>query len=99
VNLNRNQPLVRQSLVVLLRPVERFLRVEASSTVLLLDATAVALVWANLPGSSGYERTWGTPMTLGPGEWLGARELRFWVNDGLMTVFFLVVGLEIRGEL
>jgi len=75
-----------------LRPLDRFLRVEANSTALLLIAAVAALVWANWPGTHSYASVWETPVT-------AAHTLRFWVNDALMTLFFLVVGLEIRAEL
>ena len=81
------------------RAFERFLQVEASSALLLVLATAVALLWANSPGAQSYESLWQTRVPLSPGSWLPAHSLRFWINDGLMTVFFLVIGLEIRGEL
>ena len=68
-----------------------FLRTEAAGGVLLVVATAVALVWANSPWSHGYERLWSVDLPL-------SLDLRHWVNDGLMAGFFLVVGLEIRRE-
>jgi NhaA family Na+:H+ antiporter len=82
-----------------LRPIERFLHIEAASGIVLLVAAVTALVWANSPWSSSYERLWHTPITVGVGELVSAQSLHFWVNDGLMTVFFLVVGLEIRREI
>jgi NhaA family Na+:H+ antiporter len=82
-----------------LRPIERFVRVEASSGILLLFAAVVALVWANSPWGASYEHLWHTPITLGIGPWVSDQSLHFWINDGLMTVFFLVVGLEIRREI
>jgi NhaA family Na+:H+ antiporter len=83
----------------LLRPLERFLRVEAASGIVLLVAVGIALAWANSPLGRSYEHMWHTPVTVGIGRWVSARSLLFWVNDGLMTVFFLVVGLEIRREI
>ena len=77
----------------------RFIGIEAMSGVVLLGAAALALAWANSPWRSGYEALWhfALPWPL-PG-WLPSGDLHFWVNDGLMTVFFLLVGLEIRREL
>jgi NhaA family Na+:H+ antiporter len=80
-------------------PVERFLAVEASSGLLLLFAAAVALVWANSPWSGSYAALWHTPIGLKLGPWAFERDLHFWINDGLMTIFFFVVGLEIRREI
>ena len=78
------------------RAARSFLRTEAGSAVLLLGAAVLALLWTNLLG--GYEEFWHTELTLT----LGGREfgldLRHWVNDGLMVLFFLSVGLEIARE-
>jgi Na+:H+ antiporter, NhaA family len=82
-----------------LRPIERFLHIEAASGIVLLVAAVAALVWANSPWSSSYEHLWHTPITVGVGELVSAQPLHFWVNDGLMTIFFLVVGMEIRREI
>jgi NhaA family Na+:H+ antiporter len=83
----------------LLEPIERFLQIEASSGIVLILAAAAALLWANLPVSRSYEEFWHMPVTLGFGPWVTSQTLHFWVNEALMTVFFLVVGLEIRREL
>ena len=81
------------------RPLERFLHVEAASGIVLLAAAVLALSWANSPWSGGYQALWSAPISLGfPGVFV-EHPLRFWINEGLMTVFFLVVGLEIRREL
>jgi len=80
-------------------PVERFLHTETGSGILLLVAAAVALVWANSPWSASYDSLWHTPITLGFGEWGMTESLHFWINDGLMTLFFMVAGLEIKREL
>jgi len=65
---------------------------------MLLLAAAVALAWANSPWGETYERFWKTPAELRLGSWAIGDDLRHWVNDGLMTLFFLVVGLEIKRE-
>jgi len=77
----------------------RFISVEAVSGVALLAAAAIALVWANSPWAGAYEGLWHLKLGLGVAEYLPAHDLHFWVNDGLMSVFFLVVGLEIRREM
>jgi Na+:H+ antiporter, NhaA family len=82
-----------------LAPVERFLAVEASSGILLLGATLIALAWANSPWNASYLGLWQTPIGLKLGSLSFERDLQFWINDGLMTVFFFVVGLEIRREI
>ncbi len=81
------------------RPLERFLRIEAASGILLLVAAAVALVWANSPWARGYVHLWHTPLGIRVGTFTFARTLEWFVNDGLMVIFFFVVGLEIRREL
>lgn len=84
------------------RPVREFLRVESAGSVLLLAATLVALLWVNLPvdgWASGYDHFWHTPLTIELGDWRIEESLQHWVNDGLMTLFFFVVGLEIKDEL
>ncbi len=77
----------------------RFVSVEAMSAVVLLAAAALALAWANSPWRAAYEALWHLELSLGVAELLPAHDLHFWVNDGLMSVFFLVVGLEIRREM
>jgi Na+:H+ antiporter, NhaA family len=77
----------------------RFISVEAVSGIVLLLAAAVALLWANSPWAPAYVALWHLPLGFGVGRYLPAHDLHFWVNDGLMTVFFLVVGLEIRREM
>ncbi|MEX0875159.1 MAG: Na+/H+ antiporter NhaA [Actinomycetota bacterium] len=71
-----------------------FLETETTGGVVLLGAAVVALIWANLIGN-GYESFWGTELSIGT----LTNDLRHWVNDGLMTLFFFVVGLEIKREL
>lgn len=81
------------------RPLERFLRIEAASGILLLVAAAVAMVWANSPWAGSYEALWNTPMGIRIGDFVFERSLAWVVNDGLMVIFFFVVGLEIRREI
>ncbi|MGM4961575.1 Na+/H+ antiporter NhaA (plasmid) [Bradyrhizobium barranii] len=76
----------------------RFLHVEAVSGAALLVAAAAALIWANSSSAHSYHAFWNLPLTIGVGEHVFSRSLHFWVNDALMTVFFLVVGMEIRRE-
>jgi NhaA family Na+:H+ antiporter len=80
------------------RPIERFLRVEAASGILLLIATAIALGWANSGSAESYAQFWHAPIGIRIGELRFERSLEWVVNDGLMVIFFFVVGLEIRRE-
>jgi Na+/H+ antiporter NhaA len=74
-----------------------FLANEAGGALLLLSAAVAALVWANIPGA-GYEAFWNTPTLVRIGNVSVGLDLRHWVNDAAMSVFFLVVGLEITRE-
>ncbi len=79
-------------------PLRSFLRTESGSSGILVLAIVAALVWANVdPGS--YESVWRTDLSIRIGEHSVTRDLRTWVNSGLMTFFFLVVGLEARREI
>ncbi len=84
---------------LLVRPLREFLDTEVAGAVVLLAAALVALVWANSPLGDTYESLWRTKVTIGVGDWVLVEDLRHWVNDGLMAVFFFVVGLEIKREL
>jgi len=75
-----------------------FVSLEAASGIVLLLAAAAALVWAN-GDTAGYTSWWHRELTLGPGGLAITESLVHWVNDALMTVFFFVVGLEIKREL
>lgn len=81
------------------RPLERFLHVQAASGVVLLIAAAVAMIWANSPFKDSYLRLWETPLGFSLGPLSFERGLGWWVNDGLMAIFFFVVGMEIRREI
>jgi len=89
------RPVVRR----LLLPLELFLRIEASSGIVLLVATVAALLWANSSWHGAYEALWHAHLPEVAGSWLAGKTLHFWINEGLMTIFFLIVGLEIRREM
>src|SRR5687768_2741642 len=81
-----------------LGPFQRFFSTAAAGGVVLLACTAVALVWANSPWSDVYHALWEAKLSVGsPGFGLSL-SLGHWVNDGLMAVFFFLVGLEIKRE-
>ncbi|MGV8917598.1 MAG: Na+/H+ antiporter NhaA [Pseudomonas sp.] len=82
-----------------LSALERFSHIEAVSGIILLLAALAALIWANSPVADSYEHFWNTQLTIGLGDFSVSRSLHFLVNDGLMTIFFLVVGAEIRQEI
>jgi len=78
-------------------PLRSFLATETGSAAVLLGAAVVALAWVNVDASS-YERVWHTTLSLRVGSHGLTHELRYWVNSGLMTLFFFVIGLEARRE-
>ena len=81
------------------RPLRNFLDTEVAGGMVLLAAALIALVWANSPLGDVYESFWDTELAIRVGEWSLVENLRQWVNDGLMALFFFVVGLEIKREL
>ena len=80
-------------------PLREFLTAETGGAVVLLGATVVALVWANSPWRHSYESVWTTTLSVRLGHAGISQDLRHWVNEGLMTFFFLVAGLEGKREL
>jgi NhaA family Na+:H+ antiporter len=80
-------------------PFQRFLAIEAASTILLILATAIALGWANSHWHESYESLWKTYASVSLGGWRLQLSLEHWVNDGLMVLFFFLVGMEIKHEL
>ncbi|PWI09461.1 Na+/H+ antiporter NhaA [Streptomyces sp. NWU339] len=78
--------------------VRSFMETEAGSAGLLLIAVAVALIWANSPWSDSYTSLWATDMSLSLGKAELSMDLGHWVNDGLMALFFFIIGLEVRYE-
>jgi Na+/H+ antiporter NhaA len=78
-------------------PLRAFLQTESGSAGVLVAAIAAALIWANIDSSS-YETVWRTNLSFRLGSHGITRDLRTWINSGLMTLFFLVVGLEARRE-
>jgi Na+:H+ antiporter, NhaA family len=84
---------------VIVRPLQAFLRSSTASALPMLVALLVALVWVNSPWWRSYEQVWLTPIVLRLGRWAIVEDLRFWVDEGLMTLFFLLAGLEIKREL
>jgi Na+/H+ antiporter NhaA len=78
-------------------PLRAFLRTESGSAGVLVAAIAAALIWANVDAAS-YDAVWGADLSVRLGPAGITEDLRTWVNSGLMTLFFLVVGLEARRE-
>jgi len=81
------------------RPLEKFLHVEAASGVMLLICAIIALILANSQWSNGFLAFWKTKLTFAIGSFEMSHSLKHWINDGLMVVFFFVVGLEVKREM
>ena len=88
----------RSPIVRMLSPLRDFLATEASGAILLAVGAVGALLWANSPWSHSYEDLWSTRVGISAGGHSLVLDLRHWINDGLMAVFFLVVGLEINAN-
>ena len=82
----------------ILRPFARFAHLESSGGIVLLAATVIALVWANIDWDS-YHHLWATYLTAAVGDWTFNMSFHHFINDGLMVIFFFLVGLEIKREL
>ena len=88
----------KTTIETLTKPFEEFARLESSGGILLIGCTLAALLWANSPWSHAYFELWHTKLTVGFAEATLSKEIHFWINDGLMAIFFLLVGLEIKRE-
>lgn len=88
-----------QRIRALTRPFDNFLRIESANGAVLVFCTLAALTLANSPWAEAYHGFWHTYVGVSVGDWKLAHSLAHWVNDGLMTIFFFVVGLEIKREL
>ena len=92
-------PLPRQPIDRLLGPLDRFLHVEAAGGIVLLACTALALALANSPWSESWLHLWHVPLGVAVGGFELRLSLHHWINDGLMAIFFFVMGLEVKREL
>ncbi len=92
-------PVAQRLRVGVMAPIERFLHVEAASGILLLLSAVAALAWANSPWRESYQHVWHAHLAITTPLFTFDQSLHFWVNDVLMTIFFFVVGLEIRREI
>jgi NhaA family Na+:H+ antiporter len=81
-----------------LMPFQAFFKSKSTSGVLLMASALAALVWANSPWAASYDGLWSMRFTVGLGDAALSKPLLLWVNDGLMALFFFVVGLEIKRE-
>ncbi len=96
MNLKKSTTVIEE----IFQPFQRFFKIEASGGIVLLIFTLIALVWANSPWSEIYRKIWHYKFTIGiPEVFSISKDILHWINDGLMAIFFFVVGLEIKREL
>lgn len=83
----------------LVTPMQRFLSHSSMSGMVLFSAAIIALILSNSPWSGAFHRFWEIKFTIGFGHWQLSKNLHHWINDGLMALFFFVVGLELKREM
>lgn len=84
---------------ILITPFQRFVKIESFSGILLFAATIIAIAWANTPFSHIYESLWQYELGISIHNFELVKPVILWINDGLMAIFFFVIGLEIKREL
>jgi Na+:H+ antiporter, NhaA family len=82
-----------------LRPLDRFIHAETTAGILLFGSAITALIWANSPWAESYHHLWEHHLAMSIGEHSIDKSLHHWINDGLMAMFFFVVGLELKREI
>ncbi|MEX5217491.1 MAG: Na+/H+ antiporter NhaA [Nitrospira sp.] len=98
--MRRAKKLDEHSLIqTVVEPLQEFIHAESSGGVLLLSATVLALLWANSPWAEWYIALWNVPVGFTVGPYAVTETLLEWINDGLMAMFFFVIGLEIKREM
>lgn len=87
------------SSIPLLSPIKKFVKFESFSGILLFVATIIAMIWANSSYSGSYQALWQYKISIGSDTFGLTKPLILWINDGLMAIFFFLIGLEIKREL
>lgn len=82
----------------ILEPVNKLIHLEYAAGVALLICVVIAIVWANIAGVEQYHHVWDTAFSVSIGDFVLNKPLHIWINDGLMAVFFFVIGLELKRE-
>jgi NhaA family Na+:H+ antiporter len=83
---------------ILIRPINKFIRNESSAGIILFISALIAMIWANSAWKDAYHHLWETPLGISFGGFEVNKTLHHWINDGLMAVFFFVIGLELKRE-
>ncbi|MFW9923959.1 MAG: Na+/H+ antiporter NhaA [Candidatus Thorarchaeota archaeon] len=89
----KNPPILR-----VVSPLQRFIQQEATSSKVLLAGILIGLIWANIPWGDTYNFVWDTIVSINIGNYSLSQPLLLWINDGLMVLFFFVIGLELKRE-
>lgn len=84
---------------IILTPFQKFVKTESLAGMLLFGATLIALIWANSPLGHYYESFWQYEIGITIHEFVVLKPLILWINDGLMAIFFFLIGLELKREL
>ena len=82
----------------IMAPVSRFIHLEYTSGIVLLASVVIAIAWANSPFHEFYEHLWHINFSVGFDDFMLSHPLHIWINDGLMAIFFFVIGLELKRE-
>jgi NhaA family Na+:H+ antiporter len=91
-------PLDASPIERVLSPFARFFRLESAGGIVLIACALIAVAWANSPWGGAYHHLWETKLAFSLGPWSISHTVHHWINDGLMAVFFFLVGLEIKRE-
>ncbi len=93
-----SKPAPSSPIDIIISPFTRFARTEAAGGIVLLASTIAALIWSNSPWQHSYHALLETQLTIGFGSFVVSENRHHWINDGLMSLFFFLVGLEIKRE-
>lgn len=91
--------MVKNRIDKLVSPLQKLISIESSSGIVLLICTAIAMILSNSPWREEYHALWDIEFTIGFGQFSVSESLHYWINDGLMAMFFFVVGLEMKREI
>ncbi|HLF62637.1 MAG TPA: Na+/H+ antiporter NhaA [Saprospiraceae bacterium] len=91
--------MIQSRVDILIAPVTKFIKDETTGGILLFSSAVIAMIWANSPWRDTYGAIWHIPFTIGLGDFVISKDLHHWINDGLMAIFFFVIGLELKREL
>jgi NhaA family Na+:H+ antiporter len=97
--MEQSHQLKSEKIDLLVNPLGAFIRGESSSGILLFACAVIAMLWANSPWSHSYHEFWQSEISISFGRYSLNKSLHFWINDGLMAMFFFVVGLELKREI